>query len=189
MTRVPESPARRFGKVFDQIAVEYDRRRPTYPDELIDQACQVAGLRHGDLVLEVGCGSGQMTRGLLARGLRVTALEPGKSLLALARQNLEAAGEVEFVNAHFEDASLPRGSFRLSSLRQRFTGLTPGSAGRRPPMPLFPVERSLSFSTSDSTIRVAKEIRKQRSPPSDRSPRSLALTGRSTGISTPRSLA
>jgi SAM-dependent methyltransferase len=112
MTRLPESPARRYGKVFDQIAVEYARRRPTYPDELIDQACQVAGLRHGDLVLEVGCGSGQLTRGLLARGLRVTALEPGKSLLALARQNLEGAGDVKFVNAQFEDASLPLQQFQ-----------------------------------------------------------------------------
>jgi SAM-dependent methyltransferase len=112
MTRLPESPARRYGKVFDKIAVEYDRRRPTYPDELIDQACQVAGLRHGDLVLEVGCGSGQLTRGLLARGLRVTALEPGKSLLALARQNLEGAGDVEFVNVQFEDASFPLRQFQ-----------------------------------------------------------------------------
>jgi SAM-dependent methyltransferase len=62
-------------------------------------------------VLEVGCGSGQLTRGLVARGLHVTALEPGKSLIALARQNLEGAGEVEFVNAQFEDALLPREQF------------------------------------------------------------------------------
>jgi ubiquinone/menaquinone biosynthesis C-methylase UbiE len=106
MTRLPESTARRYGKVFDEIAVEYDRRRPTYPDELIDQACQVAGIRSGDRVLEVGCGSGQLTRGLAARGLHVTALEPGQNLIALARQNLEGAGEVEFVNAQFEDALL-----------------------------------------------------------------------------------
>jgi ubiquinone/menaquinone biosynthesis C-methylase UbiE len=112
MTRLPESSARRYGKVFDEVAVEYDRHRPTYPDELVDQACQVAGLSSGDQVLEVGCGSGQLTRGLLARGLHVTALEPGKNLTALARQNLEGAGAVEFVNAQFEDASLPRGQFQ-----------------------------------------------------------------------------
>jgi len=62
-------------------------------------------------VLEVGCGSGQLTRGLVARGLHVTALEPGQSLIALARQNLAGAGEVEFVNAQFEDALLPREQF------------------------------------------------------------------------------
>ena len=111
MTLLPEPGARRYGKVFDEIAAEYDRRRPAYPDALIDQACQVAGIRSGDRVLEVGCGSGQLTRGLLARGLRVTALEPGQSLIALARQNLEGAGEAEFVNAQFEDVLLPPGQF------------------------------------------------------------------------------
>ena len=112
MTRLPESSARRYGKVFDQIAAEYDRHRPAYPDELIDQACRVAGIGSGDHVLEVGCGSGQLTRGLVARGLHVTALEPGKSLMALARQNLEGAGEVEFVNAQFEDTLFAREQFQ-----------------------------------------------------------------------------
>jgi SAM-dependent methyltransferase len=111
MTRLPESTTRRYGKVFDEIAAEYDRHRPTYPDELIDQACQVAGIGSGDHVLEVGCGSGQLTRGLVARGLHVTAVEPGRSLIALARQNLEGAA-VEFVNAQFEDASLLREHFK-----------------------------------------------------------------------------
>ena len=63
-------------------------------------------------MLEVGCGSGQLTRGLVARGLHVTALEPGKSLIALARQNLGGAGWVEFVKAQFEDALLPREQFQ-----------------------------------------------------------------------------
>jgi ubiquinone/menaquinone biosynthesis C-methylase UbiE len=112
MTPLPGSAARRYGGVFDEIAAEYDRHRPAYPDELIDQACQVAGIGSGDLVLEVGCGSGQLTRSLAGRGLRVTALEPGPSLISLARQNLEGAGEVEFVNAQFEDARLARERFR-----------------------------------------------------------------------------
>ena len=90
MTRRPEATARRYGKVFDEIAAEYDRHRPAYPDELVDQACRVAGIGSGDRVLEVGCGSGQLTRGLVARGLHVTALEPGPSLIALAKQAASA---------------------------------------------------------------------------------------------------
>ena len=125
MTQVPEPTARRYGKVFDEIAAEYDRRRPTYPDELVDQACQVAGIGSGDHVLEVGCGSGQLTRGLVARGLHVTALEPGKNLIALARQNLEGAGEVEFVNARFEDASLPREQFQAVFSASAFHWIDP----------------------------------------------------------------
>jgi SAM-dependent methyltransferase len=112
MTRRPESTARRYGKVFDEIAAEYDRRRPTYPDDLVDQACQAAGIGSGNQVLEVGCGSGQLTRSLVARGLHVTAIEPGTSLIALARRNVEGTGAVEFVNAKFEDALLPRDQFQ-----------------------------------------------------------------------------
>jgi ubiquinone/menaquinone biosynthesis C-methylase UbiE len=111
MTSLPTSSARQYGKVFDEVAAEYDRNRPMYPDELVDRACQMAGLGAGDRVLEIGCGTGQLTRSLLTRGLHVTALEPGQNLIALAGQNLEGAGAVEFVNARFEDASLPHEHF------------------------------------------------------------------------------
>jgi ubiquinone/menaquinone biosynthesis C-methylase UbiE len=131
MARLPGSTARRYGKVFDEIAVEYDRRRPAYPDELIDQACQVAGIGSGDHVLEIGCGSGQLTRGLTARGLHVTALEPGKNLMALARQNLEGAGEVEFVNAQFEDALLPAEQFHAVFSASAFHWVDPGVSWRK----------------------------------------------------------
>jgi ubiquinone/menaquinone biosynthesis C-methylase UbiE len=125
MARLPEADARRYGKVFDEIAAEYDRHRPAYPDELIDQACQVAGIGGGDHVLEIGCGSGQLTRGLAARGLHITAIEPGKSLIALARQNLEGAGDIEFVNAQFEDAVLARERFAAVFCASAFHWIDP----------------------------------------------------------------
>ncbi len=102
---------RSYGKVFDQVAQEYDRHRPTYPALLLDHACEVAALGPGDRVLEIGCGTGQLTRDLLARGLRVSAIEPGARLIALARQNIGDIGDVEFVNARFEDAPLSREHF------------------------------------------------------------------------------
>jgi SAM-dependent methyltransferase len=103
--------ARSYGKVFNEVAVEYDRNRPTYPDALIDQACEVGDIRAGDRVLEIGCGTGQLTRSLLARGLRVTALEPGDQLILLAEENLKDAGDVELVHARLEDVRLPRESY------------------------------------------------------------------------------
>ena len=36
---------RSYGSVFDQIADEYDRHRPAYPDALIDRAAEVGYLR------------------------------------------------------------------------------------------------------------------------------------------------
>jgi SAM-dependent methyltransferase len=110
---VPDGTLQRsYGKVFNQMAAEYDRHRPTYPEQLIDLACQVAGLERGDQVLEIGCGTGQLTRSLLARGLRVTAIEPGAKLASLAQQRPQGTGELELVNARFEDARLPHERFR-----------------------------------------------------------------------------
>ena len=108
------APARSYGKVFNEVAVEYDRNRPAYPDALVDQACELAGISDGDRVLEVGCGTGQLTRSLLARGLRVTALEPGDRLIGIAEENLKGAGDVEFVNARLEDIQLPRESYEAA---------------------------------------------------------------------------
>lgn len=76
-------------------------------------------------MLEIGCGSGQLTRSLVARGLHVTAVEPGTKLIALARQNLEGAGAVEFVNAQFEDAVLPRAQFQAVFCASAFHWIDP----------------------------------------------------------------
>src|SRR5215831_16049322 len=99
MTGPPGSTAGRYGTVFNEVAAEYDRHRPAYPGEVVDQACRAAGIGSGDHVLEVGCGSGQLTRSLAVRGLHVTALEPGENLMALARRNLAGTGGVDFLTA------------------------------------------------------------------------------------------
>jgi SAM-dependent methyltransferase len=100
---------RSLGHVFDDVAEEYDRHRPTYPDVLIDRACQDIG--PDAAVLEIGCGTGQLTRSLLTRGLRVTAVEPGQQLIARARDRLDGVADVQFVNVRLEDASLPRAQY------------------------------------------------------------------------------
>lgn len=109
---MPNSPtARSHGTVFNEIAGEYDRHRPAYPHALVDHACEVAGIGPGAPVLEIGCGTGQLTRSLLVRGLRVTALEPGDRLLSRAKDRLQELGDVRFVNARLEEASLPNARY------------------------------------------------------------------------------
>lgn len=118
-----EASVREHGRAFDRLASEYDRWRPTYPDELIDRACEIAGLSPGDHVLEVGCGTGQLTRSLLARGLRVTAVEPGAQLIAHADAKLE--GPVEFINARLEDSALPPRAFAAAFSASAFHWVDP----------------------------------------------------------------
>jgi SAM-dependent methyltransferase len=106
-----QAEVRSRGRVFDYVAEQYDRHRPAYPDVLVDEACETAGIGPGDPVLEIGCGTGQLTRSLLARGLRVTAVEPGQKLLARAREQLSGAGDVRFVDARLEDAQVANAEY------------------------------------------------------------------------------
>ncbi|MBX3212633.1 MAG: class I SAM-dependent methyltransferase [Labilithrix sp.] len=62
---------------------------------LREEALEVASVRAGMRVLELGCGSGALTRELLARGAAVTAVDRSPAMLARARRRAPAAS---FVN-------------------------------------------------------------------------------------------
>ncbi|WP_329456374.1 class I SAM-dependent methyltransferase [Streptomyces sp. NBC_01497] len=66
---------------FDAVAELYDTSRPGYPPALFD-AVEEAGGRPfaGSVTVDVGAGTGIATRSLLARGARVTAVEPGPGM-------------------------------------------------------------------------------------------------------------
>jgi SAM-dependent methyltransferase len=89
--------------LFDEVPELYDRVRPTYPDELFADLVAITGVHEGSSVLEVGCGTGKATLSLAALGLSVTAVEPGASMAALARQRLGGVDNVEVETATFED--------------------------------------------------------------------------------------
>jgi SAM-dependent methyltransferase len=129
MPRQPD--VRDRGRVFDELAEDYDRHRPTYPDVLVDRACEGAGLGPGAAVLEIGCGTGQLTRSLLARGLRVTAVEPGRQLIVRARDRCSGLGDVRFVNARLEDASLARARYQAVFSASAIHWIDPDVSWRR----------------------------------------------------------
>jgi ubiquinone/menaquinone biosynthesis C-methylase UbiE len=102
---------RRYGQVFDGVAEEYDRERPSYPTELIEAAMKRGGLSAGDPVVEVGCGTGLLTAALVAAGLRVEAVDPGENMIRLARRRVGDGAPVRFHHGRFEDVALPQGAF------------------------------------------------------------------------------
>jgi ubiquinone/menaquinone biosynthesis C-methylase UbiE len=105
MTRRPDS--------FNEVAALYDAARPRYPDAVLDDLVALTGIQPGDQVLEIGCGTGQITVPLAERGLCITALEPGADLAAIARSKLAAYPGAGVVESRFEDYELPREPFDL----------------------------------------------------------------------------
>ncbi|MEV6741788.1 class I SAM-dependent methyltransferase [Streptomyces sp. NPDC051104] len=109
--RPEDSRRARLSRTFDEDAELYDRARPGYPPELFDDLAELAGARPGSRVLEVGCGTGQATVPLAERGCRITAVEAGPHMAAVARRNLAGAPAVEVVTADFESWPLPEEPF------------------------------------------------------------------------------
>ena len=93
--------------LFDTVAELYDRARPTYPDALFDDIVALSRLAAGGRVLEIGCGTGQATRPMAERGYRITAVELGPNLAAVARRNLAAFPLVDVQVGAFEEWPLP----------------------------------------------------------------------------------
>jgi len=87
---------------FDRAADLYQRARPDYPEELLDDLVAVTGLAAGDRLLEVGCATGKATLPLARRGFRITCIELGTHLAEAARRNL-AGLDVEVIEGGFED--------------------------------------------------------------------------------------
>lgn len=53
---------------FAAQALDYDRYRPRYPDEVFDDLVESVGLTCGDKVVEIGAGTGIATEPLVERG-------------------------------------------------------------------------------------------------------------------------
>jgi ubiquinone/menaquinone biosynthesis C-methylase UbiE len=53
---------------FNEIAGEYDKYRPSYPEQLFTDILEFAAIKEGDSILEIGCGTGQATKGFVELG-------------------------------------------------------------------------------------------------------------------------
>ncbi|HET6952145.1 MAG TPA: rRNA adenine N-6-methyltransferase family protein [Acidimicrobiales bacterium] len=71
-----------------------------------------AGIRPGDLVVDVGAGTGSLTAPLVAAGARVIAVELHPERLAVLRERF-AGDRVTVVRADASDLRLPRRPFRV----------------------------------------------------------------------------
>jgi len=127
----PSGSSRRRGELFDDVAEAYDAARRGYPPELVDAAIERGGLGAGSRVLEVGCGTGKLTEALVARGLRVDAVDPGPRMIEVARRRVGASELVSFHLGRFEEVDLPQGVFDAVFSATAFHWIDPGIGWRK----------------------------------------------------------
>jgi 23S rRNA (adenine-N6)-dimethyltransferase len=86
----------------------WHRLAPTWAQRVVADA----GIRPGDLVLDIGAGTGALTAPLIAAGARVVAVELHPRRLAVLRERFADAA-VTVVRADAAELRLPRRSFRV----------------------------------------------------------------------------
>jgi SAM-dependent methyltransferase len=116
-----------FGKVADL----YDRARPSYPSQLVDDVLAFAAVGAGDRALDVGAGTGKATELFAARGLRVLGLEPSPAMAGVARRRLAAWPEVTIEETDLEHWRPERREFKLVFSAQAWHWVAPEVAYAR----------------------------------------------------------
>jgi SAM-dependent methyltransferase len=105
--------AARFGDVADR----YERARPLYPESALSELAVQCGLRPGTPVLDLGAGTGKLTRQLVEIGADVVAVEPAAGM----RRRLEAeVPGVPVLDGTAEDIPLPDASVKIVTVGQAF---------------------------------------------------------------------
>jgi ubiquinone/menaquinone biosynthesis C-methylase UbiE len=107
---------------YDDVAREYEDGRPVYPAEAIGHVVAKLGLRPGSAVLDLGAGTGKLTRMLLDNRLQVTAVDPSRAMLSHLR---EIAPDASALEGTAEDIPVSRKSFDAVTAAQAFHWFDP----------------------------------------------------------------
>jgi SAM-dependent methyltransferase len=79
-------------QLFSSAVAYYAQYRPGYPQDLVDALAASAGLDGTQRVLDIGCGTGQLTIPLARHAQAVMAIDPVVGMLARGRRAAQAAG-------------------------------------------------------------------------------------------------
>jgi len=102
---------------FGTRAAGYDRVRPEYPAAAIDLAVSKLALSPGADVLDLGAGTGKLTRALVERFGRVVAVEPDPGMRAVLTRATEA---YRVLDGRAEEIPLPDASVDAVFVAQAF---------------------------------------------------------------------
>ncbi len=122
---MPDMDPRRRRESFNTVAELYAAYRLAYPDVVVADVVAQAHIASGRRVLEIGCGTGQLSVPLAASGAQLTAVEMGADLAAIARRNLARFPGVQVEVATFETWPLPESPFDAVVCATAFHWLDP----------------------------------------------------------------
>lgn len=108
--------------LFRGTARYYDRFRVPYPQDLIDDLTQRSGASGGGRLLDLACGTGQISFALHGRFAEVWAVDQEPDMVAVVREKAEAAGlaHIRPLTSAAEDLSAPGESFDLIGIGNAF---------------------------------------------------------------------
>jgi len=112
-------------QLFDRAAADYEAARPRYPERVVTEMVDRAQVAPSGRILEIGCGTGQLTVPLAARGYAITAIELGERLACLAAVNLASAPNAEVICANFETWPVESAAYDLVVSAQAFHWIDP----------------------------------------------------------------
>jgi ubiquinone/menaquinone biosynthesis C-methylase UbiE len=84
----------------------YARYRPAYPDIVIDRLLDGPWFTPGSLIVDIGCGTGQLAMPLAARGARVIAIDSSRDMLEEGRARASSSPEasrIQWIHGQGED--------------------------------------------------------------------------------------
>ncbi len=108
--------------LFRGTARYYDRYRVPYPQSLIDDLAQRSGADGEGRLLDLACGTGQITFALQDRFAEVWAVDQEPDMVAVVREKAGAAGlgHIRPLTSAVEDLSAPGESFDLVAIGNAF---------------------------------------------------------------------
>jgi SAM-dependent methyltransferase len=106
--------------LFRGTAEYYDRYRPPYPRELIDDLAERAELTGSGALLDLACGTGQLTFALHERFARTWAVDQEPDMTAMVAAKARGLPAIRVLTSSAEELDAPPASFDLITIGNAF---------------------------------------------------------------------